>query len=172
MPNWVYNSLHAIGSPSEVSRFVRRMKTENSEFDFNAIAPCHPDLMNATSGWSKDEATMAKWKREHEANLAKHGYATWYDFCCEEWGTKWNAREIEIDFFEGCKAVHVNFTTAWDTPRALMEKISREFPTLEFEVESHNEDSGIEGERITYKGGNIVSEVEIPNINAEEEAND
>ena len=39
-----------------------------------------------------------------------HGYVDWYDWCCEHWGTKWNAHQYSHECGE------VWFETAWSHP--------------------------------------------------------
>jgi hypothetical protein len=80
---------------------------------------------------SKDpdlRATADRWK----ANMEKYGVGGWYDWSCQNWGTKWNAHEAEIwDNPDG--SLHVAFDTAWSFPLPVMEKLVSEFPMLIFE---------------------------------------
>lgn len=73
------------------------------------------------------------------------GHPTWYEWCCDNWGTKWNAYDIEI--------LHTNpgtpdeectilFDTAWSGVPTLMEKLSAEFPTVTFQYAYADEDMG------------------------------
>jgi hypothetical protein len=62
-------------------------------------------------------------------NLAEHGYKNWYDFCTNEWGTKWDIEPYDaIDYDDqrdGC-SITFGFDSAWAPPlgvyRALEEQ--------------------------------------------------
>jgi hypothetical protein len=59
-----------------------------------------------------------------EVNVAKHGYANWYDYCVNEWGTKWDvgcegyAVQPEAD-----GRMCIGFDSAWAPPILAMEKM-------------------------------------------------
>ena len=54
--------------------------------------------------------------------LAKYGAENWYDWACNNWGTKWNSVDTEIieDERDG---LTYSFNTAWDCPREVVEKL-------------------------------------------------
>jgi hypothetical protein len=70
-------------------------------------------------------------------NYRKYGYATWYDWSCENWGTKWDAygqsRKSENEF---------SFKTAWAHPFPVMCEMSKMFRSLVFEIKYADEDIG------------------------------
>jgi hypothetical protein len=80
---------------------------------------------------SKDpdlRATADRWK----TNMENYGVGGWYDWSCQNWGTKWNACEAEIwENPEG--SLHVAFDTAWSFPSPVMEKLVAKFPMLIFQ---------------------------------------
>lgn len=55
--------------------------------------------------------------------MPKEQEENWYDWRCENWGTKWEPR---VNFVEGNI---IRFETAWATPAAILMKI-----TLKYEV--------------------------------------
>lgn len=55
-------------------------------------------------------------------NIIDYGYATWYDWSIENWGTKWGAMESKI--IKGKNYVEFIFETAWATPLPIFEKLS------------------------------------------------
>lgn len=88
-------------------------------------------------------------------NLYKYDATTWYDWCCENWGTKWNASECtEVD--ENAKSI--SFQTAWSTPFPVMKRLSEMFPNIEIRTEFADEDIGQNCGMYTFKGGEIISE--------------
>lgn len=48
-------------------------------------------------------------------NILTYGCDTWYDWCCEHWGTKWNACEVCIS------NNIISFATAWSVPDPILE---------------------------------------------------
>lgn len=51
-------------------------------------------------------------------NIIKYGCDTWYDWCCDKWGTKWNAYNTEWDEEQNV----MEFDTAWSCPIPLLEE--------------------------------------------------
>ena len=68
--------------------------------------------------------------------IKETGYAYWYDWCCDKWGTKWNA--YESSYREGA----VRFQTAWSAPLPVIVALGRKFPTETIVLEWADEDFG------------------------------
>lgn len=51
------------------------------------------------------------------------GYFSWYDWNTANWGTKWNASETDVDE----KRQRIEFDTAWDMPRPILQEIANKF---------------------------------------------
>jgi len=64
-------------------------------------------------------------------NYEKYGSATWYDWACNNWGTKWNSCDVTETASE--KSVTWDFLTAWCPPVPVIQKIEQEFPDLSYE---------------------------------------
>jgi hypothetical protein len=97
-------------------------------------------------------------------NIEKYGVATWYEFCPDTWGTKWNAygqEIIEVDSHYKKWMEHSNykkrilkkklkkinsfsfkFQTAWASPMPIINKISEMFPNAVFKISYADEDIG------------------------------
>jgi Ferredoxin-like domain in Api92-like protein len=87
---------------------------------------------------------------QYKANIDKYGAPTWYEWCIEHWGTKWNACSAEITD-NGDGRLHVRFDTAWSFPLPIFEKLVAEFPTLTFEGSAEEPDTDI---FISFQGCN------------------
>ena len=54
-------------------------------------------------------------------NILKYGYDTWYDWSCNNWGTKWNAYDTYIDK----NANVIEFNTAWSCPLVVLGMLAK-----------------------------------------------
>ena len=69
---------------------------------------------------NKDEIKLAKkWKKEY-------GTESWYDWNTANWGTKWNAGDVEITR-DGKDGMKVTFQTAWGPPLPIFEKLAEDY---------------------------------------------
>jgi len=113
MPNWCSNSLKIspeVGNKSARAKFNKlKAQLEKNSTDFGLMhffVPVPKDLSNTASSFPKDPKA--------ESNLNKYGYESWYEFCVNEWGTKWDAK-IE-DFEIEKNSITLYFDTAWSPP--------------------------------------------------------
>ena len=88
--------------------------------------------------------------------IERFGYADWYGWQINNWGTKWNASSIQWLDEE-----FVTFNTAWSTPFMLFTKLSEKYPEARIEVEYSDEDFGYNVGKYTLVAG-IEIECEIP----------
>lgn len=84
----------------------------------------------------------------------KHNYGknNWYDWSIENWGTKWNA--YDMDRYLGGNVIR--WQTAWSGVVELMKTLSKKFPTVEFDYKWADEDTGHNVGHVTIKAGNIL----------------
>ena len=93
---------------------------------FQEFHPCPQDLLDTTAGYFSNEADQIALEAKTKSNLEKYGFANWYDWNCANWGTKWDAYDIEIvsEHYEGDTAeLSLTFDTAWAPPIAFYEKM-------------------------------------------------
>lgn len=74
---------------------------------------------------------------QYASNLVKHGATTWYDWCVDNWGTKWDAMETEIIDDDT-----VSFWTAWSNPDPIIYELARRYPDRLIEHWWADEDVG------------------------------
>jgi hypothetical protein len=146
MPNWSNNILNA---SDEV---LKQIVNEEGEIDFNTIIPM-PKELEGTVSPNRNETDAAK------KLIEKYGSNNWYDWSCDNWGTKWNGVSDEpYTYGEGV----IHFRTAWSYPEGFIEALSKKFPDelIEFEWE---EEQGF-GEAFTIKNGEkiILEEWDLP----------
>lgn len=89
---------------------------------------CLRALAKARPGWVE----MAE---QYKRNVDEYGATTWYDWCCDNWGTKWDlkvdhiTRKTKVPFDVSFKS-----DTAWSPPIEAFLKISEQYPELEFTI--------------------------------------
>ena len=88
----------------------------------------------------------ARHGKVYYTNLVQYGSIDWYDWCCDNWGTKWNACHGEIGEIvehEGGQAeLHVIFETAWSMPSPIFEALAGMYPQIHFSGRWADEDMG------------------------------
>ena len=93
------------------------------------------------------------------SNYKTYGYLTWYEWCWDHWGTKWNAGDSYLEEEDDNK-ISVSFSTAWNTPDPIWHKIIKDNPTEEFFI-SFDNDAGNETTLLTIKNGEIFKKVNV-----------
>jgi len=105
MPNWCENLMvlkHP--DPAQMTSVRQAIEKEEDGF-FNSIKP------------------IPVFGDDPEANKAAFGYEGCYDFCCTEWGTKWDIRHQECEFRDEGETMAVVFETAWSPPVGIYQEL-------------------------------------------------
>jgi len=176
MPNWCENELYVSGRKDDLKRFKEMAKGKNGDLDFNSFIP-YPEE------WQKlDEAYWGSMKKLNELNQKlkkaesedekqkirktiaevkrnmpeKDGYNNGgYEWCCKNWGTKWNACNVELT--EEKRSLIYAFDTAWSPPCPVVLKMSEMFPNLLFTLKYWECGVGFKGV-FKAKGGVITKD--------------
>jgi len=121
MPNWCNNYLVL---EHEDPAMIERAKTAYAEGKLLAEFVPVPDDLHIVAGRVGDDEDQKQKDlvAQEEVNVAKHGYANWYDYCVNEWGTKWDVGGDDMLTEDGPNALRMNFDSAWAPPIAAMEK--------------------------------------------------
>lgn len=90
-------------------------------------------------------------------NKIKYGCATWYDWCIENWGTKWNSYGYE-DLNSSDEDFSIRFLTAWSAPHPVLDKLAQMYPDIEIVHEWADEDIGYNLGRYSYGNGERIEE--------------
>lgn len=117
MPNWCSNCLTL---QHDDPKMIRRAKDAFADGRLlDEFIPVPPEL-KITSAPGTNDADL---KRQYESNQIQHGYQTWYDFCVNEWGTKWDVgRGDGINDFDD-HMLCVYFDSAWSPPVEAYKKL-------------------------------------------------
>lgn len=84
-------------------------------------------------------------------NEVRYGATTWYEWCNQNWGTKWNS--YGYDLFDRSDLSTIGFHTAWSAPHPVIEKLAELYPEVSIEHEWADEDIGYNCGRKTYEKG-------------------
>ena len=181
MPNWCYNELEVHGEVSELQRLVDATKTTYKDDEtgetketlgLNHLFPCPQELSDTTSGWFSDEQEQKKLKEQQEANIKKYGHKDWYDWCHDNWGTKWGACEFEWTSFTyatgtveaDAEYIGAYFQSAWSPAEGLVKEVSKQFPTLVFSLVYTEESHAFAGCSVFRDGKLLAEEGEEPKM--------
>jgi hypothetical protein len=121
MPNWCNNTLTI--SHEDPAMIERARKAFDAGALLNEFIPVPEDLQ-IVAGFLGNGEEQRKLEEQTEANRKKYGYGTWYDFCVNEWGTKWDVGadgQPAID--NGNNTLSMNFDSAWAPPTTAYEKL-------------------------------------------------
>ena len=114
----------------------------------------------ASHGKTEDE--LCKLGLQYISNKVMYGAATWYDWCIEHWGTKWNAYENQQP-----DADTIVFETAWSAPEPVIAQLAKMYPEAEIEHWWADEDTGSNDGYAKYSGGEAVEFIEYESCSHE-----
>jgi hypothetical protein len=137
MPNWCNNYL--VLEHEDPEMITRARKAFNEGKLLEEFCPV-PASLHIVAGCVGDPDEQKKLEEDSARNLEVHGYANWYDYCVNEWGTKWDVGgEGDQSSQDSPTDVRMNFDSAWAPPIAAMDK----FMDLGFKVKLIYWESGM-----------------------------
>lgn len=82
-------------------------------------------------------------------NMIKYGHPTWYEWCIDNWNTKWNAYDTELK-----DGNEIWFRTAWNNvAERIVRKLSLMFPNVTFKYSFSDEDVACNCGNANFKDG-------------------
>ena len=137
MPNWCNNYLELEHDDPEM---ITRAKKAFAEGKLLAEFCPVPESLHIVAGRVGDGDEQKKLEEDTARNIATHGYGNWYDYCVNEWGTKWDVGGDGDQATQvGPTDLRMNFDSAWAPPVPAMEK----FQDLGFKVKLVYWESGM-----------------------------
>jgi hypothetical protein len=122
MPNWCNNTLtleHE--NPAMVARAKAAFLNGRLLDEFIPV----PKSLHIVSGrcGADDNPEQIALEAAQKSNIELHGYKDWYDWCVNEWGTKWDVGGDDgvLNDIEG--GIIVSFDSAWAPPTNAYEKL-------------------------------------------------
>jgi hypothetical protein len=158
MPNHVANELIIRGESSVIKDFIRFARgvgihwrgSEKPEIvkDLELSNFIHPELCRRGQELSMPYSAMAT------------GEPMGYDWCIEQWGTKWGAYEVTLrdEDWHGDGEISYQFNTAWEpfNNRVCIE-MAKLFPALRFELTFFEPGMGFQGSIIWDHTNGVIS---------------
>ena len=151
MPNWCSNRVTISGDEKDVQALKKAVKGYSNKFNklfsFDAIIP-FPDELNgigspvtiktqeeidqymidrADSEWSMSNIPITQ-ERSQEL-YDKYGADNWYDWCIENWTSKWDACDISLDDDESDHLTY-RFETPWGPPESVYYTLKEQHPNV------------------------------------------
>jgi hypothetical protein len=175
MPNWTYNYLDINGSKEDISAIKAQLnkpftkqheqwnpetnKMEIKDYPYSNPVFAFHNIYNHIQDGVSDEDYMKQ--PDHTLPMAEQLQfkgKCWYDWNVRNWGTKWDVgmsdeesyRETEITD-ETDTSIGYKFNTAWSPPFQAIEKLSAQYPDVEFSL-SYEEETGWGGEMLFVNG--------------------
>jgi hypothetical protein len=139
MPNWCNNYLELEHEDPAMIERAKKAFADGRLLDEFCPVPKDLHVVAGRVG-ADDNPEQIKLEEDTARNIATHGYANWYDFCVNEWGTKWDVGgDGDQASQDSPTDLCMNFDSAWAPPVPAMEK----FQDLGFKVKLVYWESGM-----------------------------
>jgi len=138
MPNWCSNTLILEHDDPEM---IKRAETAFAEGKLlEEFCPVPKDLHIVAGRVGDDnDPDQIKLHEQTMQNLSTYGYATWYDYCVNEWGTKWDVGDADGINEVTANSITVYFDSAWAPPVEAYNKLT----DLGFRVDAMYHEPGV-----------------------------
>ena len=123
MPNWCNNSVELYHE--DPAMIERARKAFNDGRLLDEFIPV-PKELHIVAGSVGDPDEQKKLMEDTARNLEVHGYGNWYDFCVNEWGTKWDIGADGNPAQDIPGGLMLGFDSAWAPPCSAYEKLTEQ----------------------------------------------
>lgn len=168
MPNWVHNNLSITGPESDVQAVKTRLAAPYERL-YSKMTKEGPVTEMVTveqdfSFWNIVHPEGEDRVKYEESQGAPGAAPFWYDWNCNNWGTKWDT-DAELTEHAADHLQYV-FDTAWSPPLDALMTLGKNFPNVHVELD-WEEEQGFGG-TYTFTEGVLVtlSEYDIPDSHA------
>ena len=133
MPNWCSNRVTISSKTEDDSQFKQLVAKFQVERPFNEIYP-QPDWKTIPN--DKGELPVKREIKSPDGSVAHITYDfpdgknddRWYDWSYNNWGTKWDASNLESEVED--EYAEFEFETAWAPASGIYEKIREDYPDV------------------------------------------
>ena len=174
MPNWVYNNLtiapnaEAGGTLADVRALVEQVgATYERQYKNHRTGEMETvKSEDPFSFWNITRPEGEDLEKYEESLGASGAMPFWYDWNCDNWGTKWDASDVEFHDYEPDHKRYT-FSTPWAPPIPVLTSLSAQHPNLWIELE-WEEEQGFGGTYVFRNGEASETEYyDIPSSHAD-----
>ena len=123
MPNWCNNSVEIY---HEDPKMIERVRTAFNDGRLLAEFIPIPQSLRIVAGCVGDPDEQKKLEEDTARNREVHGYGNWYDYCVNEWGTKWDVGADGNPAQDIPGGLMLGFESAWAPPCGAYEKLTEQ----------------------------------------------
>jgi len=126
MPNWCDNEL-----------WIKPNNGPRSKREYKEIC----DIITKSTEKTEDCMLLSAFvpmPKDLDGTTAPSEEPNWYDWCVENWGTKWDV-DVNIEDMDK-ESAWMTFNTAWGPPVPWLKHIAKRFPKVRFQLK-YQEDS-------------------------------
>lgn len=174
MPNWVYNSVvitadaEAGGTIKDVDKLVDQVAKPYTikTRDYTSGELSEHTVEEPFSFWNIARPEGEGLEKYEESLGTGGAMPYWYDWNCENWGSKWDASDVDFHDY-GPDRKQYRFSTPWSPPISVLEKLSDQHPNLHIELE-WEEEQGFGG-TIVFRNGDFeeTESYDVPSCHAD-----
>lgn len=143
MANNTATILKVSGPRKDLNKFIKQANVGGG-FSFSNLFKIPEELLGTTSPTRYVNKELIK----------KYGCDNWYDWACDNWGTKWDVYDSSKLEIKG-KIATCHYNTAWSPATNFYLKVSQDYPTLTFRHEFADEGGGFVGYQVIKNGEKI-----------------
>lgn len=147
-----------------LNKFTGRLEPEKFSHDVEDAIKASASRKKIPGSYEPDINSAEEYVgigKQYVTNLKEYGALDWYDWCCDNWGTKWNASGTI------CYGKEISFETAWALPVGVLTKLSEMYPNRVFHVNYADENFfGGNCGRVCFENGEMIS-IEQPETQAQ-----
>lgn len=133
IPNYCTNIIMINGETEILDALAEFIKSDYGDVDFNKL------IMSPVFGKNSDGLDSNSW-------------------CMDHWGTKWNAKDIDIVRINE-NELKIEFETAWSPSIPIVDRLAELFPKASINYKYFESDFDFSGIK-TYKNGLVIEDKE------------
>ena len=122
MPNWCSNSVEIYHDDPATLERARAAFNDGRLLDEFIPVPKDLQIVSGRCG-ADDNPEQIALELAQKNNIDVHGYKDWYDFCVNEWGTKWDVGADGNPAQDIPGGLMLGFDSAWSPPVAAYDKL-------------------------------------------------